>query len=128
MAIFAASANGYLITVGSRSDRFLRVGSPGTRSFLLPRAGRREIGRTSGVNSTTRYRARTGRMSETTTNIEADSDRRLIVEQGAAARVAPIAEPVIAGLGFRLVRVKISGLSGCTVQIMAERPDGSMTI
>jgi ribosome maturation factor RimP len=63
-----------------------------------------------------------------TTNIEADTDPRLIVEQGAAARVAAIAEPVIAGLGFRLVRVKISGLSGCTVQIMAERPDGSMTI
>jgi ribosome maturation factor RimP len=63
-----------------------------------------------------------------TTNIEADTDPRLIVEQGAAAHVAAIAEPVIAGLGFRLVRVKISGLSGCTVQIMAERPDGSMTI
>ncbi len=63
-----------------------------------------------------------------TTKTKADADRRLIVEQGAAARVAAIAEPVIAGLGFRLVRVKISGLYGCTVQIMAERPDGSMTI
>jgi len=63
-----------------------------------------------------------------TTDTQADTDPRLIVEQGAAARVAAIAEPVIAGLGFRLVRVKISGLSGCTVQIMAERPDGSMTI
>jgi ribosome maturation factor RimP len=31
-------------------------------------------------------------------------------------------------LGFRLVRVKISGLDGCTVQIMAERPDGTMAI
>jgi len=55
-------------------------------------------------------------------------DRRLIVEQGAAARVASIAEPVIAGLGYRLVRVRISGLNGCTVQIMAERADGSMQI
>jgi ribosome maturation factor RimP len=27
-----------------------------------------------------------------------------------------------------LVRVRISGLAGCTVQIMAERPDGTMTI
>jgi ribosome maturation factor RimP len=62
------------------------------------------------------------------TDIQAESDPRLIVEQGAAARVAAIAEPVIEGLGFRLVRVKISGLSGCTVQIMAERADGSMTI
>jgi ribosome maturation factor RimP len=63
-----------------------------------------------------------------TTDIRAESEPRLIVEQGAAARVAAIAEPVIEGLGFRLVRVKISGLSGCTVQIMAERPDGTMTI
>jgi len=63
-----------------------------------------------------------------TTDIQAESEPRLIVEQGAAARVAAIAEPVIEGLGFRLVRVKISGLSGCTVQIMAERPDGTMTI
>jgi ribosome maturation factor RimP len=53
---------------------------------------------------------------------------RLIVEQGAAARLAAIAEPVLAGLGYRLVRVRMSGLSGCTIQIMAERPDGSMTI
>jgi ribosome maturation factor RimP len=57
-----------------------------------------------------------------------DDDPRLITEQGAAARVATIAEPVIAGLGYRLVRVRISGLSGCTVQIMAERPDGTMAI
>src|SRR5262245_63778742 len=63
-----------------------------------------------------------------TTNTLADTDPRLIVEQGAAARVAAIAEPVIEGLGLRLVRVKISGLSGCTVQVMAERPDGTMTI
>src|ERR1700733_8607700 len=31
-------------------------------------------------------------------------------------------------MGFRLVRIKVSGESGCTVQIMAERPDGSMLI
>src|ERR1043166_6157371 len=55
-------------------------------------------------------------------------DPRLIVEQGVAARVAAIAEPVVTGLGFRLVRVRISGLAGCTVQIMAERPDGTMNI
>ncbi len=53
---------------------------------------------------------------------------RLIVEQGVAARVATIVEPVLAGFGLRLVRVRISGALGCTVQIMAERPDGSMTV
>jgi ribosome maturation factor RimP len=31
-------------------------------------------------------------------------------------------------MGYRLVRIKVSGESGCTVQIMAERPDGTMLI
>ncbi len=53
---------------------------------------------------------------------------RLITEPGRAARVAALAEPVLAELGYRLVRVRISGFAGCTVQIMAERPDGSMAI
>jgi ribosome maturation factor RimP len=57
-----------------------------------------------------------------------ESEPRLIVEQGVAARLAAIAEPVLAGLGCRLVRVRISGLSGSTVQVMAERTDGTMTI
>ncbi|MGE5534538.1 MAG: ribosome maturation factor RimP [Acidobacteriota bacterium] len=56
------------------------------------------------------------------------SEPRLIVEPGLAARVAAIAEPVLRELGYRLVRVKISALQGCTVQIMAERPDGSMAV
>jgi ribosome maturation factor RimP len=53
---------------------------------------------------------------------------RLITEPGRAARVAAIAGPVLADLGYRLVRVRISGAAGCTVQIMAERPDGAMAI
>jgi ribosome maturation factor RimP len=53
---------------------------------------------------------------------------RLITEPGRAARVAALAEPVLADLGYRLVRVRISGAAGCTVQIMAERPDGAMAI
>jgi ribosome maturation factor RimP len=53
---------------------------------------------------------------------------RLITEPGRAARVAAIAEPVLAELGYRLVRVRVSGAAGCTVQIMAERPDGAMAI
>ena len=57
-----------------------------------------------------------------------ESEPRLIVEQGVAARVANIAEPVLADLGYRLVRVRVSGAAGCTVQIMAERPDGTMAI
>src|SRR5713226_1321683 len=60
--------------------------------------------------------------------LQADTEPRLIAEQGVAARVAAIVEPVLGGLGYRLVRVKISGLDGCTIQIMAERSDGTMTV
>ncbi|MGL5361456.1 MAG: ribosome maturation factor RimP [Bosea sp. (in: a-proteobacteria)] len=58
----------------------------------------------------------------------ATSDIRLVLESGVAARVAAIIEPVIEDLGLRLVRVRITGQNGCTVQIMAERPDGTMTV
>jgi ribosome maturation factor RimP len=56
------------------------------------------------------------------------NEPRLIVEPGLAARVAAVVEPVLEQLGFQLVRVRISGMAGCTVQIMAERGDGTMTI
>jgi ribosome maturation factor RimP len=67
-------------------------------------------------------------MTQAIDALQAASEPRLIVEQGVAARVAAIADPVLIGLGYRLVRVRISGLDGCTVQIMAERPDGTMTV
>jgi ribosome maturation factor RimP len=57
-----------------------------------------------------------------------ETEPRLITEPGMPARVASIAEPVIESLGYRLVRVKVSSAEGATVQIMAERPDGSMTV
>jgi len=53
------------------------------------------------------------------------TDQRLAREQGPAARVAALAEPVLTDMGFRLVRVK---MFGSTVQIMAERPDGTFSI
>jgi ribosome maturation factor RimP len=53
---------------------------------------------------------------------------RVIVEQGMAARVAQVIEPAIMGLGYQLVRVKITSANGCTMQIMAERTDGTMGI
>jgi ribosome maturation factor RimP len=63
-------------------------------------------------------------------SVDADllAEPRLVVEPGMAARVSAVAGPVLQGMGYRLVRIKISGESGCTVQIMAERPDGSMQI
>jgi ribosome maturation factor RimP len=56
------------------------------------------------------------------------ADRRFARETGAEREIADLSEPVLEELGFRLVRVKVSGRDGGTVQIMAERPDGQMTI
>ena len=63
-----------------------------------------------------------------TTDVHADPEPRLIAESGTAARVAALAEPILAGLGYRLVRVRVSGADGCTVQVMAEKADGTMLI
>jgi ribosome maturation factor RimP len=56
------------------------------------------------------------------------AEPRLIVDSGVAARVGTLIEPVMADLGYRLVRVRVTAQSGCTVQVMAERADGSMTV
>ncbi len=56
------------------------------------------------------------------------SDARIIVESGVDAKVANIIEPEIEDLGYRLVRVKLSNINGATLQIMAERPDGTMNV
>jgi ribosome maturation factor RimP len=55
-------------------------------------------------------------------------ERRLIADNGLAQRVGRIVEPVLRGLGLRLVRVKISASQSPVLQIMAERPDGTMSI
>jgi len=52
-------------------------------------------------------------------------EKRLARETGPALRVAKLVEPVLDSMGFRLVRVKLSGPS---LQIMAERPDGLFSI
>ena len=70
------------------------------------------------------------RTSETrvTDATQSKNDQRLYVESGVAGEIAALAEPVIEDLGFRLVRVVISGRDGGTLQIMAERADGTLTI
>ncbi len=63
--------------------------------------------------------------------MQSDADQnepRLVVETGLAARVAAAIEPALGTLGFRLVRVKVTGRDGGTLQVMAERPDGTFTI
>jgi ribosome maturation factor RimP len=56
------------------------------------------------------------------------AEPRLITETGLAAKVASIVAPAIEDVGYQLVRVRISGQNGCTVQIMAEKPDGTMGV
>jgi ribosome maturation factor RimP len=56
------------------------------------------------------------------------ADRRFAKETGIEREIAKLAEPSIEELGFRLVRIKVSARDGGTVQVMAERPEGQMTI
>ncbi len=62
------------------------------------------------------------------TGSEGADEPRFLIESGLDAEVARIVEPALIDLGFRLVRVQISGRDGKTVQIMAERPDGTINI
>ncbi len=57
-----------------------------------------------------------------------ETDDRIIHETGVEAHVASIIEPVMKALDFRLVRVRITGQNGKTLQIFAERMDGTMTV
>jgi len=66
-------------------------------------------------------------LSDTTT-AENANEPRLITETGLDQRIADIIEPVIVPMGYRLVRVRMSGQNGLTLQIMAERHDGTMTV
>jgi ribosome maturation factor RimP len=46
----------------------------------------------------------------------------------AAQHLEPVFEPVIEKAGFKLVRLRMMGGSAKTLQVMAERPDGSMDV
>ena len=56
------------------------------------------------------------------------TEKRYIKETGLEARISRIVEPVANGLGFSLVRVKITQENGMTLQIMAEDENGRFTI
>ncbi len=66
-------------------------------------------------------------MNETERMSDID-EPRLFEENGIEAHVAALVIPVLKPLGFRLVRIKLLGQNGLTLQIMVERADGSMTI
>jgi ribosome maturation factor RimP len=55
-------------------------------------------------------------------------EARLIVERGPARRIAEIVAPALQSIGYRLVRVKLSTAAEPVLQVMAERPDGTMGV
>jgi len=56
------------------------------------------------------------------------NEPRLIVENGQARRIAEIVAPPLRSVGYRLVRVKLSNAATPILQVMAEKPDGSMDV
>jgi len=55
-------------------------------------------------------------------------EARLIVENGPARRIAEIVDSPLRSVGYRLVRVKLSSAASPILQIMAEKPDGTMDV
>ena len=52
----------------------------------------------------------------------------LIAKAAIDRRLAEIVQPVIEGMGFELVRIRLMGGKTSTVQIMAERPEGGIEV
>ena len=67
-------------------------------------------------------------MVETEIAQDNSASARLVQEEGLDAVVASVVAPVIEDMGFRLVRVRMIDHNGLTMQIMAERPDGTMSV
>jgi ribosome maturation factor RimP len=63
-----------------------------------------------------------------TTPATSEQEPRIVTETGIDQRVAEIIEPVLVPMGYQLVRVRLSSQNGATLQIMAERTDGTMTV
>lgn len=62
------------------------------------------------------------------TNADNQHEPRLITETGLDQRLADIIEPVLIDIGFRLIRVRMLNQNGMTMQVMAEKNDGTMTV
>jgi len=52
----------------------------------------------------------------------------MIAKTASDRRIADIIQPVIEGMGFELVRLRLSGGQNPILQIMAQRPDGGIEI
>jgi ribosome maturation factor RimP len=66
-------------------------------------------------------------MTKTVPEFDPDEER-LVGDTGTDALIASIIEPEIRSLGMRLVRVRLTSQNGLTLQIMAERADGTMNV
>jgi ribosome maturation factor RimP len=55
-------------------------------------------------------------------------EERLARETGVSLAVARLIEPVVEDMGFQIVRIRMISGTGRTLQIMAERPGGAMSI
>lgn len=55
-------------------------------------------------------------------------EARIIIETGLDRRIAEIIEPVLVALGYKLVRARLMNQNGLTLQVMAEKNDGTMTV
>lgn len=55
-------------------------------------------------------------------------EARIIIETGLDRRIAEIIEPVLVAMGYKLVRARLMNQNGLTLQVMAERNDGTMTV
>ncbi|MEO6301316.1 MAG: ribosome maturation factor RimP, partial [Paracoccaceae bacterium] len=52
----------------------------------------------------------------------------LIAKTAMDRRLADIVTPVIEGMGFELVRIRLMGGNTRTLQIMADKPDGGIEV
>lgn len=59
---------------------------------------------------------------------QAEHEPRIIVETGLDLRIAEIIEPVLLAMDYRLVRARMMSQNGMTLQVMAEKSDGTMTV
>lgn len=108
-----------------RSTSGLGVGPPGPAPFSYPAGASDEIEdpqRPMSENAAT-IPPLTGSPVE----IEL-GEPRIVTETGVDARVAAIVEPVLLDMGYRLVRVRLLGQAGLTLQILAEKADGTMSV
>jgi ribosome maturation factor RimP len=55
-------------------------------------------------------------------------EARLIEETGPARRIAELVASPLRAVGYRLVRVKLSSAAEPVLQVMAEKPDGTMSV